>query len=178
MPPHNLIYQQQLEFSNLDFQSLGDKLHMLLDNKKIHTWGASGSNTGKTTDCYVITSAKGGSHIANSALKPKEKDKNMVNDKVFVGLSSKQDVITHNAAYQADDPDAYDSDCDELNSAKIARPAPSQPSPTTSEEVSYGDTLSADLPTGESYQHGKAVSVIIHSKIGVRNCASANASLP
>ncbi|GKC86703.1 hypothetical protein Tco_1147352 [Tanacetum coccineum] len=29
-------------------------------------------------------------------------------------------VITHNAAYQADDLDAYDSDYDELNSAKIA----------------------------------------------------------
>ncbi|GKF99732.1 hypothetical protein Tco_0301423, partial [Tanacetum coccineum] len=32
-----------------------------------------------------------------------------------------QTVITHNAAYQANDLDAYDSDCDELNSAKIAR---------------------------------------------------------
>ncbi|GJS92854.1 hypothetical protein Tco_0799822, partial [Tanacetum coccineum] len=31
-----------------------------------------------------------------------------------------QTVITHNAAYQANDLDAYDSDCDELNSAKIA----------------------------------------------------------
>nr|GEX62713.1 hypothetical protein [Tanacetum cinerariifolium] len=29
-------------------------------------------------------------------------------------------VITNNAAYQADDLDAYDSDCDEINSAKIA----------------------------------------------------------
>ncbi|GKA02398.1 hypothetical protein Tco_0675063 [Tanacetum coccineum] len=29
-------------------------------------------------------------------------------------------VITHNAAYQADDLDAYDSDCDELNTAKVA----------------------------------------------------------
>ncbi|GJY20298.1 hypothetical protein Tco_0392864 [Tanacetum coccineum] len=29
-------------------------------------------------------------------------------------------VITHNAAYQADDLDAYDSDCDELNSTKVA----------------------------------------------------------
>ncbi|GJT00646.1 hypothetical protein Tco_0821815, partial [Tanacetum coccineum] len=29
-------------------------------------------------------------------------------------------VITHNAAYQAVDMDAYDSDCDELNSAKVA----------------------------------------------------------
>ncbi|GJU73077.1 retrovirus-related pol polyprotein from transposon TNT 1-94 [Tanacetum coccineum] len=31
-----------------------------------------------------------------------------------------QTVITHNAAYQADDLDAYDSDCDELNTAKFA----------------------------------------------------------
>ncbi|GKF42272.1 hypothetical protein Tco_0125614, partial [Tanacetum coccineum] len=31
-----------------------------------------------------------------------------------------QTVITHNAAYQADDLDAYESDCDELHSAKIA----------------------------------------------------------
>ncbi|GKB13174.1 hypothetical protein Tco_0847097 [Tanacetum coccineum] len=32
----------------------------------------------------------------------------------------KQTVITHNVSYQADDLDAYDSDCDELNSAKVA----------------------------------------------------------
>nr|GEU96871.1 hypothetical protein [Tanacetum cinerariifolium] len=30
-----------------------------------------------------------------------------------------QTVITHNAAYQADDLDAYNSDCDELNTAKV-----------------------------------------------------------
>ncbi|GJR71475.1 hypothetical protein Tco_0083840 [Tanacetum coccineum] len=29
-------------------------------------------------------------------------------------------VITHNVAYQADDLDAYDSDCDEFNTAKVA----------------------------------------------------------
>ncbi|GJR35380.1 retrovirus-related pol polyprotein from transposon TNT 1-94 [Tanacetum coccineum] len=31
-----------------------------------------------------------------------------------------QTVITHNVAYQAGDLDAYDSDCDELNTAKVA----------------------------------------------------------
>ncbi|GKB17238.1 retrovirus-related pol polyprotein from transposon TNT 1-94 [Tanacetum coccineum] len=31
-----------------------------------------------------------------------------------------QTVITYNTAYQADDLDAYDSDCDELNTAKVA----------------------------------------------------------
>nr|GFC03604.1 hypothetical protein [Tanacetum cinerariifolium] len=34
--------------------------------------------------------------------------------------SSNQIVVTNNAAYQADDLDVYDSDCDEINSAKIA----------------------------------------------------------
>nr|GEY65079.1 hypothetical protein [Tanacetum cinerariifolium] len=33
---------------------------------------------------------------------------------------STQYVVTNNAAYQADDLDAYNSDCDEINSAKIA----------------------------------------------------------
>nr|GFD59148.1 hypothetical protein [Tanacetum cinerariifolium] len=35
-------------------------------------------------------------------------------------LSSNQMVITNNATYQADDLDAYDSNCDDINSAKIA----------------------------------------------------------
>ncbi|GKF69207.1 hypothetical protein Tco_0202264, partial [Tanacetum coccineum] len=35
-------------------------------------------------------------------------------------IPNSQTVITHNAAYQADDLDAYDFDCDEINSAKIA----------------------------------------------------------
>nr|GFD16103.1 hypothetical protein [Tanacetum cinerariifolium] len=34
--------------------------------------------------------------------------------------SGNQMVVTNNAAYQADDLDAYDSDCDDINSAKIA----------------------------------------------------------
>nr|GFB20392.1 hypothetical protein [Tanacetum cinerariifolium] len=34
--------------------------------------------------------------------------------------STNQTVVTTNVAYQVDDLDAYDSDCDELNSAKVA----------------------------------------------------------
>nr|GEW62181.1 copia protein [Tanacetum cinerariifolium] len=41
-------------------------------------------------------------------------------DPVIAETQSTQYVITNNAAYQADDLDAYDSDCDEINSAKIA----------------------------------------------------------
>ncbi|GKF67158.1 hypothetical protein Tco_0196837 [Tanacetum coccineum] len=36
------------------------------------------------------------------------------------GQATQKTVITHNAAYQADDLDAYDSDCDELNTTKVA----------------------------------------------------------
>nr|GEZ38558.1 hypothetical protein [Tanacetum cinerariifolium] len=38
----------------------------------------------------------------------------------FVTAGITQYVVTNNAAYQADDLDAHDSDCEEINSAKIA----------------------------------------------------------
>nr|GEU64521.1 hypothetical protein [Tanacetum cinerariifolium] len=41
-------------------------------------------------------------------------------DPGIVETQSTQYVVTNNAAYQANDLDAYDSDCDELNSTKIA----------------------------------------------------------
>ncbi|GJU09453.1 retrovirus-related pol polyprotein from transposon TNT 1-94 [Tanacetum coccineum] len=55
-------------------------------------------------------------------------------------------VITHNAAYQADDLDAYDSDCDELNSAKIALMANlSRNGSNALTEVHNSDNLTYDL---------------------------------
>ncbi|GJX07284.1 retrovirus-related pol polyprotein from transposon TNT 1-94 [Tanacetum coccineum] len=87
------------------------------------------TNTGKqrTVICY---NCKGEGHIAKQCTKPKRKrDETWFNDKVLLEVDS----LHHNAAggwgvmgggvggaYQADDLDAYDSDCDELNSAKIA----------------------------------------------------------
>ncbi|GKF18946.1 retrovirus-related pol polyprotein from transposon TNT 1-94 [Tanacetum coccineum] len=110
-----------------------------------YTPGASGSNTGKqrTVICY---NCKWEGHIAKQCTKPKRKrDETWFNDKSIVGSSSSRwssfnrgrnsifgrsrtsrhsnlsdSHHPHNAAYQADDLDAYDSDCDELNSAKIA----------------------------------------------------------
>ncbi|GJT15189.1 putative ribonuclease H-like domain-containing protein [Tanacetum coccineum] len=84
-----------------------------------YTPGASGSNTGKqrTIICY---NCKGEGHIAKQCTKPKRKrDETWFNDKVLL-VQAQASVITHNAAYQADNLDAYDYDCDELNSAKIA----------------------------------------------------------
>ncbi|GJV72920.1 retrovirus-related pol polyprotein from transposon TNT 1-94 [Tanacetum coccineum] len=41
-------------------------------------------------------------------------------DLEFLEAQATQTVITHNADYQADDLDAYDSDCNELNSARVS----------------------------------------------------------
>nr|GFB09658.1 hypothetical protein [Tanacetum cinerariifolium] len=92
--------------------------------------------------CY---NCKGEGHMSKQCTKPRRKrDAELLKDKVLLvqaqsngqvlqedelefladpGIqesSSNQMVITNNAAYQADDLDAYDLDCDEINSAKIA----------------------------------------------------------
>nr|GFC65557.1 hypothetical protein [Tanacetum cinerariifolium] len=56
--------------------------------------------------------------------------------------SSNQIVVTNNAAYQADDLDAYDSDCDEINLAKIALMA--NLSHYGSDNLAENSTLPAD----------------------------------
>nr|GEW58288.1 hypothetical protein [Tanacetum cinerariifolium] len=49
-----------------------------------------------------------------------EEELEFLADPGIAETQSTQYVVTNNAAYQADDLDAYDSDCDEINSAKIA----------------------------------------------------------
>nr|GEU93525.1 hypothetical protein [Tanacetum cinerariifolium] len=110
-----------------------------------YTSGPSGNNSGKqrTVVCY---NCKGEGHMSKQCIKPKRKrNETCFKDKVLLvqaqangqilheeeleflvdpGIAEAQTtqyVITNNAAYQADDLDAYDSDCDEINSAKIAR---------------------------------------------------------
>ncbi|GJT17657.1 retrovirus-related pol polyprotein from transposon TNT 1-94 [Tanacetum coccineum] len=111
-----------------------------------YTPGASGSNTGKqrTVICY---NCKGEGHIAKQCTKPKRKrDETWFNDKVL--LVQAQAASPHNAAYQADDLDAYDSDCDELNSAKIALMANlSRNGSDALTEVHNQDNLNYDLFT-------------------------------
>ncbi|GJW21795.1 retrovirus-related pol polyprotein from transposon TNT 1-94 [Tanacetum coccineum] len=122
----------------------GRQNSLAVGTSKTYTPGASGSNTGKqrTVICY---NCKGEGHMSKQCTKPKRKrDDSWFKDKVLLvqaqasgqilheeelafladpGIpegQATQTVITHNAAYQADDLDAYDSDCDELNTAKVA----------------------------------------------------------
>ncbi|GJT69063.1 retrovirus-related pol polyprotein from transposon TNT 1-94 [Tanacetum coccineum] len=144
-------------------------------NNQTYTLGASGSNYGKqrTVICY---NCKGEGHMSRQCTKPKRKrDDSWFKEKVLLVQAQAhgqilneeelailadpdipegqgtQTVITHNAAYQADDLDAYDSDCDELNSAKVALMAnlshygSDALAEINLENKSVNDTLTAEL---------------------------------
>nr|GEX60267.1 hypothetical protein [Tanacetum cinerariifolium] len=76
----------------------------------------SGGVSGKQR-VIVCYNCKGEGHMSKQCTEPKMKRyAEWFKDKTL----STQYAVTNNVAYQADDLDAYDSDCDELNSAKIA----------------------------------------------------------
>nr|GFD17346.1 hypothetical protein [Tanacetum cinerariifolium] len=63
-------------------------------------------------DKVLLIQAQANGHVLQ------EEELDFLADPGTTKSSSNQAIITANAAYQADDLDAYDSDCDELNSAK------------------------------------------------------------
>nr|GEW89098.1 putative ribonuclease H-like domain-containing protein [Tanacetum cinerariifolium] len=121
----------------------GRQNQMSASSSRPFTLGSGGiSGRQRVIVCY---NCKGEGHMAKQCTKPKRKrDAEWFKDKVLLVQAqasgqvlheeeldfladlgtaeslTNQTVITTNAAYQADDLDAYDSDCDELNSAKVA----------------------------------------------------------
>ncbi|GJR33292.1 retrovirus-related pol polyprotein from transposon TNT 1-94 [Tanacetum coccineum] len=122
----------------------GRQISFALGTTRTYTPGVSGSNSGKqrTGICY---NCEGEGHMSKQCTKPKRKwDDSWFKDKVLMvqaqangqilheeelaflanpgitGGQATQIVITHNAAYQSNDLDAYDSDCNELNTSKVA----------------------------------------------------------
>ncbi|GKC95096.1 hypothetical protein Tco_1160538 [Tanacetum coccineum] len=67
-----------------------------------------------------VTTAKGKDTAQANGQILHEEELAFLADPGTTEVQATQTVITHNAAYQADDLDAYDSDCDELNTAKVA----------------------------------------------------------
>nr|GEX49979.1 hypothetical protein [Tanacetum cinerariifolium] len=65
-----------------------------------------------------FASGSGGTSGRQRVLQEEELD--FLADSRTTKSSTNQTVVTTNAAYQGDNLDAYDSDCDELNSAKVA----------------------------------------------------------
>nr|GFA61634.1 hypothetical protein [Tanacetum cinerariifolium] len=100
--------------------------YMSAGSSRPYASGSAGTSGKKRV--IVCYNCKGEGHMSKQCTKPKRKrDPEWFKDKLdFLAdpgtakSSSNQIVITSNAAYQAGDLDAYDSDCDELNSAKVA----------------------------------------------------------
>ncbi|GJY34576.1 retrovirus-related pol polyprotein from transposon TNT 1-94 [Tanacetum coccineum] len=67
-------------------------------------------------------------------------DMEAINPGIAEGLVT-QSIITHNAAYQADDLDAYDSDCDEISTAKVVLMA---------NLSSYGSYVLSEVPISDN----------------------------
>nr|GEX51150.1 hypothetical protein [Tanacetum cinerariifolium] len=83
---------------------------------RTYTPRASGSNSGKQRMLFVTT-VKGKATCPNSLLNLRGNE--MIHDPGIPEGKATRIAITHNAAYQADDLNAYDSDCDKLNTAKV-----------------------------------------------------------
>ncbi|GKF56950.1 hypothetical protein Tco_0170487 [Tanacetum coccineum] len=88
----------------------GRQISFSTGTSRTYTPGASGSNFGKQRT--VISQANG--QILH------EEELAFLADPETAECQATQIVITHNVVYQADDLDAYDSDCDELNTTKVA----------------------------------------------------------
>ncbi|GJR45798.1 retrovirus-related pol polyprotein from transposon TNT 1-94 [Tanacetum coccineum] len=94
--------------------SRGDKLLMLLEQHKHTHLVASEKQHGETTGCYLFTIAKGRVILTKRVLSQVEGIETWYfNDKVLL-VQAQAGVITHNAAYQADDLEMLRLDCDDL----------------------------------------------------------------
>ncbi|GKA23547.1 hypothetical protein Tco_0709580, partial [Tanacetum coccineum] len=100
--------------------------------------------------------------MSKQCTKPKRKrDDSWFKEKVLMT------VITHNAAYLADDLDAYDSDCDELNTAKVALMANlSHYGPDALAEVHNHDNVNNNMinQVVQAMQSSEQSNVVNHSE--------------
>ncbi|GJR80209.1 reverse transcriptase domain-containing protein [Tanacetum coccineum] len=137
---------------------------------RANTSGTGGNYSGqqRVVKCF---NCQGEGHMARQCPKPKRKrDATWFREKVLLveaqgngkvlneeelefladpGIAEgpvTQSVITHNAAYQADDLDAYDSDCDEISTAKAVLMANlSSYGSDVLSEVPYSDNTNNDM---------------------------------
>nr|GFB16562.1 hypothetical protein [Tanacetum cinerariifolium] len=166
----------------------GRKNSMTAGSSRLYTSGSSGTlGKQRVIVCY---NCKGEGHMSKQCTKPKRKrDEQWFKDKVLLvqaqtngqvlqeeelefladpriaETSSTQYAITNNAAYQADDLDAYDSDCDKLNSAKIALMANSS---------HYRSDNLAENSSSPALQDDLILSVIEQLKTQVVSCTKIN----
>nr|GFC25111.1 hypothetical protein [Tanacetum cinerariifolium] len=89
-----------------------DRLHQYQEEHQASKGSLYVTTAKARVTCPSSAQNPGGSAIQNA------EELEFLADPGTTESSSNQTVVTNNATYQADDFDAYDSDCDELNSAK------------------------------------------------------------
>ncbi|GJW06057.1 integrase, catalytic region, zinc finger, CCHC-type containing protein [Tanacetum coccineum] len=188
---------------NIILQGLPTEIYALVSHHRTtrtFTPGESGSNSGKQriVMCY---NCKREGHMSKHCTKPRRKrDDSWFKEKVLLvqaqasrqilpeeelafladpGIpkaQATQTVITHNAAYQADDLDAYDSDYDELNTAKVALMAnlSHYGSDTLAKYVIESQQAVVQNSNSSAQQDALILSVIEQLKTQVANCTKIN----
>ncbi|GJW95388.1 hypothetical protein Tco_0175060 [Tanacetum coccineum] len=178
----------------------GRQISIVAGTTRTYTPGASGSNYRKQR-IVICYNYKGEGHMSKQCTKPKRKrDDSWFKDKVFLvqaqangqilheeelafladlGIpeaQATQTVITHNAAYQADDLDAYDSDCDELNTAKVALMAnlSHYGSDVLAEYLHETQQAASQNSNSSAQQDALILSVIEQLKTQVTHCTKIN----
>nr|GEW33343.1 hypothetical protein [Tanacetum cinerariifolium] len=112
-------------FINMEEEHLGDSFNMSPPGSTQAPPAGQPSGGAKDPITLTVLSSVVSTlmHKVNSLETELKDHKKLIKDvvgKLVKKVKAMENVITHNAAYQADDLDAYDSDCDETNSAKIA----------------------------------------------------------
>ncbi|GJS77253.1 retrovirus-related pol polyprotein from transposon TNT 1-94 [Tanacetum coccineum] len=97
----------------------GRQVSFALCTTRTYTLGTSGSNSGKQR-AVIYYNYKGEGHTQANGQVLHEEELVLLADLGVLEFQNTQTIITHNVAYQADDLDAYDSNCDELNTAQVA----------------------------------------------------------
>nr|GEX41387.1 hypothetical protein [Tanacetum cinerariifolium] len=168
---------------------LGRQNSLTAGMSRQYTSGPSGTTLGKQR-VIVCYNCKGEGHMSKQCTKSKRKrDRAWFKDNVLLvqaqanrqvlhkeeleflanpGIAetqSTQYVITNNAAYQADDLDAYDSNCDKISSAKVALMASLS---------HYGFDNLVENSSSPAQQDDLILSVIEQLKTQVVNCTKIN----
>nr|GFC05955.1 hypothetical protein [Tanacetum cinerariifolium] len=108
--------QDTINYGRVTVQQIqGRQNSLTAGTSRPYTSGPSGNNSGKQrTDKVLLVQAQANRQILH------EEESEFLADPRIAEAQTTQYVITNNAAYQVDDLDVYDSNCDEINSAKIA----------------------------------------------------------
>nr|GEY83781.1 hypothetical protein [Tanacetum cinerariifolium] len=151
------VYNPSSSIPQMEYAPTGRQNSVTAGMSRQYTSGPSGTS-GKQR-IIVCHNSQANGHVLHG------EELEFLADLGIAETQSTQYVITNNAAYQVDDLDAYDSDCDEINSAKIALMA---------NLSHYGSDNLAKNSSSPAQQDDLILYVIKQLKTQVVNCTKIN----